>query len=179
MAKKIDDKTYYTFVGLINRMNACRDRRCLKDIPEEVEFKGLLFRLNENKTSYYYEDVNGEETDIASVVADYYGDALDAYLTEFEFIVCHKEKVKATHIEYLFIKYMSMFGDKPATHVSVENVYNYHDIDTRALYLWEERTSHGLESYTSVNVIDIGHGSFVNFEPGVKYKIKDVEENDD
>ena len=174
--KKIDGKEYYTFVGLINRMDACRNNKCFsKDIPEEVEFKGLVFRLDENKTSYYYEDVTGEKIDIASVVADYYGDDLNAYLTEFEFIVRSKETVKATYSEYMLIKYMNMFGDKSATHVSVENEHNHYELDTRALYLWDGSNKYDLESYTSINVIEIGDGSFMGFKPGVKYKIKNIE----
>lgn len=177
MAKKIDGKMYYTFVGLLNRMDS-RNMGFSKDIPEEVEFKGHTFRLDADKKTYLLVSSNevGDGSDISDWAAVEYGSDLLKYLTEFDFIVRPREKVKATHIEYLFIKSMSMFGDKPATHVSVENVQNYYDIDTRALYLWQE---YGLESYRSVNVIDIGHGSFVNFEPGVKYKIKDVEENDD
>lgn len=103
MMKK-DGKEIYTFVGLINRMEACKNREYKfseKDIPEEVEFKGAKFTLS-NDRRYYVDMVN--KASLADVVAFHYGDDINKYLTAHEFIVTPKKKVFLTSEEKEFLR---------------------------------------------------------------------------
>lgn len=103
MMKK-DGKEIYTFTGLINRMDACRNRDYRfteKDIPEEVEFKGTKFILTTDKAAY----VNYQTgKTLAEAAAVYYGENLNKYLTAHEFIVTPKEKVFLTSEEKEFLR---------------------------------------------------------------------------
>lgn len=103
MMKK-DGKEIYTFTGLINRMDACRDRSyCFteKDIPEEVEFMGCKYKLNFEKDSYYLAETG---ISLAEAVAKVYGNNLYKYLTAHEFIVTPKEKIFLTSEEREFLR---------------------------------------------------------------------------
>lgn len=164
--KKIDGKEYYTFVGLINRMDACRNNKCFsKDIPEEVEFKGHTYHLSADMNTYYHNDT----INIAKSAASYYGTDLSKYLTEFDFIVAPKETVKVTRSESMLIRYMNMFSNKTSTYVSIE----HGDLGGgfRALYLWDDD---GV-----ANSVDVTENTFCNFKSGVKYRIRDLEVMDE
>jgi hypothetical protein len=101
---KRDGKEFYTFVGLINRMDACANGGCFitnKDIPEEVEFKGSVYELNREKNSYY---LKGAGVPLAEAVAKVYGDDLYKYLRSHAFIVTPKPNVSLTCEEREFIR---------------------------------------------------------------------------
>lgn len=103
MMKK-DGKEIYTFVGLINRMESCRNRDYKfteKDISEEVEFKNRIYKLDGEKKFYYDLDTG---VTLAEIVGEQYGMDMFKYLTEHEFIVTPKEKVFLTSEEKEFLR---------------------------------------------------------------------------
>ncbi len=103
MMKK-DGKEIYTFTGLINRMDACRDRSyCFteKDVPEEVEFKNRIYKLDGEKKFYYDPDTG---VTLAEIVGEQYGMDMFKFLTAHEFIVTPKEKVFLTSEEKEFLR---------------------------------------------------------------------------
>jgi len=103
MMKK-DGKEIYTFMGLISRMDACRNRDYRfteKDIPEEVEFKNRIYKLDGEKKFYYDPDTG---VTLAEVVGEQYGVDMFKFLTAHEFIVTPKEKVFLTSEEKEFLR---------------------------------------------------------------------------
>lgn len=103
MMKK-DGKEIYTFTGLINRMDSCRNRDYKfteKDIPEEVEFRERTYKLSDDK-KFYYDQRTG--VTLSEVVGEAYGDDIFKFLTEHEFVVTPKEKVFLTSEEREFIR---------------------------------------------------------------------------
>ena len=119
MMKK-DGKEIYTFTGLINRMEACRNRDYRfteKDIPEVVEFMGYKYKLNLEKDSYYLADTG---ISLAEAVAKVYGNNLYKYLTAHEFIVTPKEKIFLTSEEREFLRMCNVILKGG---VGIESVY--------------------------------------------------------
>ena len=103
MMKK-DGKEIYTFTGLINRMDACKDRSyCFteKDIPDEVEFRERTYKLSDDK-KFYYDQRTG--VTLSEVVGETYGTDMFRFLTEHEFIVTPKEKIFLTSEEKEFLR---------------------------------------------------------------------------
>lgn len=103
MMKK-DGKEIYTFVGLIRRMESCRIRDYRfteKDIPETVEFRDKVYKLNRDE-KFYYDPGTG--VPLAEIVGKAYGMEMSKFLTEYEFIVTPKEKVFLTSEEREFLR---------------------------------------------------------------------------
>jgi hypothetical protein len=117
MMKK-DGKEIYTFTGLINRMDACRNRDYKfseKDIPEEVEFRETIYKLSDDK-KFYYDQRTG--VTLAEVVGEIYGTDMYKYLTEHEFIVTPKEKVFLTSEEKEFLRMCNLLLGNDNTKLS-------------------------------------------------------------
>ena len=162
--KKIDGKEYYTFVGLINRMDACRDRDYKfteKDIPEEVEFADTIYKLDADRTFYY--DPNTGVT-LAEVVGEVYGMNMFKFLTEHVFIVTPKEKVFLTSEEKEFIRMCNKIGNTGNGIVEIE-IHRPVWSDVMELVMYCD---------TSCRKIDLRPGMFSSLEHDKRYTLKEL-----
>lgn len=103
MMKK-NGKEIYTFTGLINRMEACKNREYKfseKDIPETVEFRDRVYKIDPDKQFYFDPDTG---VPLAEIVGEAYGMDISKFLTEHEFIVTPKEKIFLTSEEREFLR---------------------------------------------------------------------------
>lgn len=162
MMKK-DGKEIYTFTGLINRMEACKlrsHRFTEKDIPEEVEFRETVYKLSDDKKSYY--DPNTAVT-LAWAVEKIYGTDMYKYLTEHEFIVTPKEKIFLTSEEREFIR---MCNAMIKGGIGIKAVYISTDTFDKLLAI---RFKDDTGTY-----IPIGHNAFKGVPAETEYTLKDL-----
>ena len=163
---KGNGKDYYTFLGLISRMETCRNRDYRftdKDIPESVSFHGGIYYLTKDKKSY----VDDDGAYLPSVVASCYGEDISKYLTEHDFMVESVKKLKITQSEMSLIQYVSLFSKDQADYVSIES-----DDTLTVLHWWKSLEQ---DCYVKVNSIMLTNMHFGSFTPGVKYRIRDLE----
>ena len=168
MMKK-DGKEIYTFTGLINRMDACRNREYKfseKDIPEEVEFKNRIYKLDDEKKFYY--DPNTGVT-LAEVVGEIYGEDMYKYLTEHEFIVTPKEKVFLTSEEKEFLRMCNLFLGRD--NAKLFRIIRFQSRDTIILHLYfsVDQKSIKYEEWFS-----IAPTIFLGLEDAIPYSLKDL-----
>lgn len=166
---KKDGKEYYTFTGLINRMDACKSHEynfTEKDIPVKVTFKGIAYFLTENCSSY-----KNDRHTLVYDVAQVYGDDIFKYLTAHEFVVDPSDQeIDVTASEMWLIRHVEQFSKHKVSHVSVETFGK-----TRTLYFWEIVKDKN-DCYESCCAIDIIPESFKSFVPGYKYRIANIHE---
>ena len=171
MMKK-DGKEIYTFMGLISRMESCRDRDWKfteKDIPEEVEFKGTRFILTNDKTAYVNPE-NGES--LAETVAVYYGGNLNKYLTEHEFVVTPKEKVFLTSEEKEFLRMCNLFlGHDNAKLSRITRLDQYRGKDDVLLGLYFSSDSKTTDYEEWVSIVTT---TFLGLENARMYSLRDL-----
>ena len=168
MMKK-DGKEIYTFTGLINRMDACRNREYKfseKDIPKAVEFRGKMYKLFDDK-KFYYDQETG--VTLAEIVGEAYGTDMFKFLTEHEFIVTPKEKVFLTPEEREFLRMCNMMinGGKGIDKVAV--VKNVHSGKKILVILspWEENARDVVE-------FPIDNNLFLGLELVKQYTLKEL-----
>jgi hypothetical protein len=168
--KKINGKEYYTFTGLINRMDACKRHEhnlTEKDIPSKVTFKGVAYFLTDNCSSYR-NDYHTLTFDVSQV---YSGD-ISKYLTAYEFVVDPSDtEVSVTPSEMWLIRHVEQFSRHKISHVSVEGIVR----NNRTLYFWEIVKGKD-DCYESCCAIDILPGTFGGFLRGCKYRIENIHE---
>lgn len=162
MMKK-DGKEIYTFVGLISRMETCRNRDYRfteKDIPEEVEFRERTYRLSDDK-KFYYDQRSG--VTLSEVVGETYGTDIFKFLTEHEFIVTPKEKVMLTSEEREFIRISNAILKGG---IGIESIYISTDTFDKIL---------AIRFKDSSNVyIPIGHYQFSGVPAETEFTLKDL-----
>ena len=172
MMKK-DGKEIYTFMGLINRMDACRNRDYKfseKDIPEEVEFKNRIYKLDDEKKFYYDPDTG---VTLAEVVGEQYGMDMFKFLTAHEFIVTPKEKVFLTSEEREFLRMCNLL-------LGHDNATLSHITRLRRTVCNEDNVSLGLTFCSDPSTIaykewfSIAPTTFLGLEDGRVYTIKDL-----
>lgn len=164
MMKK-DGKEIYTFTGLINRMDACKDRSyCFteKDIPEEVEFMGYKYKLNLEKDSYYLPETG---ISLAEAVAKVYGNNLYKYLTAHEFIVTPKEKIFLTSEEREFLRMCNAMINGGGKLWEVRVMLD----DPSWVYLVFQN-----DGYKQVVELEFGPDKFKGLKPGFGYTPKEL-----
>lgn len=159
--KRIDGKEYYTFVGLINRMDGCRNGCCLKDIPEEVEFADTIYKLDPDRTFYY--DPNTGVT-LAEVVGEVYGMNMLKILTEHVFIVTPKEKIFLTAEGKEFIRLCNAILRGG---MGIKSIYISTDTFEKLLCM---RFKDGKQLY-----VPIGMHAFDGIPAEKEYSLKDLE----
>lgn len=162
MMKK-DGKEIYTFTGLINRMDACRNREYKfseKDIPDEVEFRERTYKLSDDKKFYY--DLRTGVT-LSEVVGETYGTDMFKFLTEHEFIVTPKEKIFLTSEEREFLRMCNIIMHNG---VGIDTVEKW-DGNAEFMRLYFKKA----ESY---EFVQIGTNFFKGLEPGRRYTLKEL-----
>ena len=164
--KKIDGKEYFTFVGLINRMDACRNGCCSKDIPEKVEFKGETFELSVDKKTYirFLDEDCKVIFDLADAAAGVYGADLSKYLTEFDFVVVPKEKIILTSEEKEFIRMCNKI---------VNTGNGIAEIEIRGP-VWFDVMELVMYCDTSCRKIDLRPGMFSSLKRNKRYTLKEL-----
>ena len=168
MMKK-DGKEIYTFTGLINRMDACKDRSyCFaeKDIPDEVEFREQTYKLSDDK-KFYYDQRTG--VTLSEVVGETYGTDMFRFLTEHEFIVTPKEKIFLTSEEREFLRMCNMMinGGKGIDKVAVIKNVDSGKKSLVILSLWEENARDVVE-------FPIDNYLFLGLELDKQYTLKEL-----
>jgi len=168
MMKK-DGKEIYTFMGLISRMDACRNRDYKfteKDIPKAVEFRGKIYKLCPDK-NFYYDQETG--VTLAEIVGEAYGVDMFKFLTAHEFIVTPKEKVFLTSEEKEFLRMCNMMinGGKGIDKVAV--IKNVHSGKKSLVILspWEEDARDVVE-------FPIDNNMFLALELDKQYTLKEL-----
>lgn len=162
MMKK-DGKEFYTFTGLINRMDACANGGYFitnKDIPEEVEFRGSTYELNHEKNSYY---LKGAGVPLAEAVAEVYGDDLYKYLTAHEIIVTPKAIVYLSSEEREFIRISNTILKGG---LGIESIYISTDTFDKILAIRFKDSSHVY--------IPVGHYQFSGVPAETEFTLKDL-----
>lgn len=170
--KKIDGKEYYTFVGLINRMDACRDRDYKfteKDIPEEVEFRETTYKLSNDK-KFYAHWSNG--VTLAEVVGEEYGTDMYKYLTAHEFIVTPKEKIFLTSEEREFIRLSNTILHDGLGICIVERLASNNEF-LKFVFKDYDGWVNCCEWVNRWEIVHVGN-KFQGLEPGKKYSLKDL-----
>ena len=168
MMKK-DGKEIYTFTGLINRMEACRNRDYRfteKDIPEEVEFMGYKYKLNSEKDSYYLAETG---ISLAEAVAKVYGNNLYKYLTAHEFIVTPKEKIFLTSEEREFLRMCNLFLGHDNAKLSVVIRRDCEDMVFLGLIFCSDPNPIAYEEWFS-----IAPTTFLGLEDAKPYSLRDL-----
>lgn len=167
MMKK-DGKEIYTFMGLISRMDACRNRDYKfteKDIPKAVEFRGKVYKLGPDK-NFYYDQETG--VTLAEIVGEAYGVDMFKFLTEHEFIVTPKEKIFLTSEEKEFLRMcntvlrggMGIKSIKAASYISTDDT-----IDNLLCMRFKD----GKQLY-----VPIGMHAFDGMSAGTEYTLRDL-----
>jgi hypothetical protein len=168
MMKK-DGKEIYTFTGLINRMDACRNRDYRfteKDIPKAVEFRGKVYKLGPDK-NFYYDQETG--VTLAEIVGEAYGVDMFKYLTEHEFIVTPKEKVFLTSEEKEFLRMCGLFMERDRAYLS--RIIRCQSKDTVILHLYFSSDPNSVERE---EWFSIAPTTFLGLEDGRAYSLKDL-----
>lgn len=169
MMKK-DGKEIYTFTGLINRMDACRNRDYKfseKDIPEEVVFRETVYKLSNDK-KFYYDQRTG--VTLAEVVGEAYGDDIFKFLTEHEFVVIKKQEAKLTSEEKEFIRMCNlMLGGRGIDRIKITLDHNVLE-----LYFKKETRDDLLRTGQRVISLPIESGTFEGLQPDVEYSLRDL-----
>ena len=175
MMKK-DGKEIYTFTGLINRMDACRNRDYRfteKDIPKAVEFRGKVYKLGPDK-KFYYDQETG--VTLAEIVGEAYGVDMFKYLTEHEFIVIPKEKkVMLTSEEREFLRMCNLLlGHDNATLSYItrlrRTVSNRDDVSLGLTFCSDPNPS----TIVYKEWFSIAPTTFLGLEDGRVYSLKDL-----
>ena len=164
--KRIDGKDHYTFVGLINRLDCCKNRQPapdLKGVPEKVVFNGDRYTLMNDKRTYINDRTYSS---LAEDVAKKYCGDVTKYLTEFDILVEEPELVNVTGTEKSLIRYIELFSKDHADFVSIEVEDEY-----KLLYLWKDL---GDGHYEPINSIFVISNAFCNFRICEKYRIQDL-----
>ena len=169
---KKDGKDFYSFTGLINRMETCKlhsGRLSEKDIPEEVKFRDRVYKLDEDR-KYYYDPDTG--VPLAEVVGEVYGDNMYKYLTEHEFIAIHKEKMFLTSEEREFLRMCNLFlGHDNATLSFITRLDQYRGKDDVLLGLYFSSDSKTTDYEEWVSIVPT---TFLGLEDARMYSLRDL-----